>query len=149
MIEIFQFYIDNNLVKKKSLDIEEGKALLNKALQRLEFIKKQEITEQNSPFLFEELYETVREAAQSLMSLEGYKPYSHEAIISFLKEFHTSSESDLNTFDRYRILRNESVYGAKKVSAITCAEALEFVRRFVPELNEVFNEKVGEKNENI
>ena len=92
MIEKFQYYLDENLARKEKVDKEEAKSLMNKAVQRLDYIKKQEISEFTSSFIFEDIYETLREASQSLMSLKGYKPYSHEALISFLREFYKFSE---------------------------------------------------------
>jgi uncharacterized protein (UPF0332 family) len=115
---------------------------MNKAVQRLDYIKKQEISEFTSSFIFEDIYETLREASQSLMSLKGYKPYSHEALISFLREFYKFSESEISTFDRYRILRNKTVYSAAKVSIEVCKEALKFLEIFLPKLKREFEKEV-------
>jgi len=85
---------------------------MNKAEGRLNFsIKIRRIKKDTATYIFEDIYECIREAAQSLMSLKGYKPYSHEAVISFLKEFFEFSESDIRTFDRYRVLRNKAQRG--------------------------------------
>ena len=72
------------------------------------------------------------------MSLKGYKPYSHEAIISFLKEFYNFKEYDINVFNRYRILRNKSVYGSEKISVGKCKEALYFLCAFLPKIKKEF-----------
>ena len=88
MTEKFQYYLDECLVRKISVDKEEAKSLMNRAIQRVAYIKGQEINEDTSPFIFEDIYEAIREASQSLMSLKGYKPYSHEGLISFLREFY-------------------------------------------------------------
>lgn len=75
MIERFQYYLDERLARKVKADKEEAKSLMNKAVLRLDYVKSQEINEDTSPFIFEDIYETLREAAQSLMSLKGYKPF--------------------------------------------------------------------------
>jgi uncharacterized protein (UPF0332 family) len=72
------------------------------------------------------------------MSLKGYKPYSHEALISFLKEFYNFSASEISTFDRFRALRNKTVYGAIFVSVEVCQEALTFLEDFLPKLRREF-----------
>jgi len=72
MIEKFQHYLDDRLARKVEVDREEAKSLMNKAVLRLDYIKKQEINEDTSSFIFEDIYETLREASQSLMSLKGY-----------------------------------------------------------------------------
>ena len=110
MIEKFQHYLNEGLTRKVGVDREEAKSLMNRATLRLDYVKKQEINEDTSPFIFEDIYETLREAAQSLMPLKGYKPFSHEALISFLKEFYNFPEHEISAFNRYRILRNKTVY---------------------------------------
>ncbi len=107
----------------------------------MNFIKIQKIDGTTSTFIFEDIYECIREAAQSLMSLNGYKPYSHEALISFLKEFHKFDELDIATFDRYRILRNNCIYRAAKVSPEVCREALKFLGDFLPQIRNEFDRK--------
>jgi uncharacterized protein (UPF0332 family) len=141
MIEKFQFYIDSNLAKKETLDPEEAKSLMEKSLLRLRFIKSLRIDELNSTFIFEEAYECMREASQSLMSLKGFKPYSHEALIAFIKEFYKFDESDISTFDRYRILRNNCVYRAAKVSPIICKDAVKFAEIFLSKIKAAFDKQ--------
>ncbi len=138
MIEKFQYYLDERLARKVEVDREEAKSLMNKAVLRLDYIKKQEINEDTSSFIFEDIYETLREASQSLMSLKGYKPYSHEALISFLKEFYQFPEHEISAFDRYRILRNKTVYCAANVSTEVCKDALKFLIAFLPKLKSAY-----------
>jgi transposase-like protein len=111
--------------------------------QRMNFIKIQKIDVSVSTFIFEDIYECIREATQSLMSIDGYKPYSHEALISFLKEFYKFDESDITTFDRYRILRNNCIYRAAKVSPEVCKESLRFLEEFLPKIKKEFDRKYG------
>jgi len=138
MIQKFQYYLDERLARKVAVDCEEAKSLMNKATLRLDYVKSQEINEDTSSFIFEDIYETLREAAQSLMSLKGYKPYSHEALISFLKECYQFPEHEISSFDRYRILRNKTVYCAANVSPEVCKEALKFSETFLPKLKSAY-----------
>jgi uncharacterized protein (UPF0332 family) len=138
MIETFQHYLNEGSARKVKVDREEAKSLMKRASLRLDYVKKQEINEDTSPFIFEDIYETLREAAQSLMSLKGYKPFSHEALISFLKEFYNFPEHEISAFDRYRILRNKTIYCAANVSTQVCKDALKFVEAFLPKLRKEF-----------
>ena len=88
MINLFKEYLKQGQVKKKTPDPEEAKSLLNKAINRLTYFRKQLIKEKEASIVLENTYESMREATQALMSLKGYKPYSHEATIHFLKEFY-------------------------------------------------------------
>lgn len=145
MIREFQFYLDNDMAKKSAPDKIESDALISKSEGRLNFsIKIRKIDENTSSYIFEDIYECMREAAQSLMSLKGYKPYSHEALISCLREFFNFSEKDLSAFDRYRILRNKTIYKGEKISAETCKEALDFLMTFLPKIKKEFK-KLGEQ----
>jgi len=88
MINSFDSYIKTGRVKRKTADPEEASALLRKALKRLAYAQNKDINKDNAQFILEDAYESAREAAQSLMSMKGLKPYSHEATISFVKESH-------------------------------------------------------------
>ncbi len=139
MIKEFKYYLNSNLARKGSPDIAQAKALITKAEGRIKFsIKSREINENTASYIFEDIYECLREASQSLMSLKGYKPYSHEAIISFLKEFCSFSESDINFLNQYRILRNKSIYGGERISAVKCKESLRFLYTFLSQIKEEF-----------
>jgi len=86
MIKSFQYFINENLVRKSEPNISMAKSLLKKAETRLKRIHLTNINEDDSSIVFEDIYECIREASQSLMELKGFKPYSHEALISFLNE---------------------------------------------------------------
>lgn len=67
------------------------------------------------------------------MSKKGFKPYSHEATLSFIKEFHGDifSQEDVANFDHFRVLRNDSVYRAVKVTPEDAQECIRFATGFV------------------
>ncbi len=81
------------------------------------------------------------------MSIKGYKPYSHESLISFLREFYQFPEHEISVFDRYRILRNKTVYAATYVSPEVCKEALKFLEKFLPKLKQAFENSHSAKTE--
>lgn len=106
--------------------------MFKKAEVRLNYFKDKKITEEDASIIFENLYSSIREATQSLMSLKGYKPYSHEATISFLKEFYKEfNEEDINKFDRFRQLRSNSEYRAIPISKEDAESCLEFAKIFI------------------
>jgi len=134
MIERFQYYLDENLVRKTTPNKETAKALMTKAYERFEYVRQQRISKSTASFIFEDIYESLREGAQALMESKGYKPYSHEAIISFLKEYYKFPQQYVSALDRYRILRNKCFYGASQISVETCKEAMGILAGFLPEL---------------
>ena len=80
MINSFENYLKLGKVKRKTPDYEEAKALFEQSKERMEYIKLRDINQKTSKFVLQDSYEAVREAAQSLMSIRGFKPYSHEGV---------------------------------------------------------------------
>ncbi len=142
MIKPFEYFIKENLVRSSVKNISMAKSLIEKAEVRFKRIDKSKIEEDEASIAFEEIYECLREASQSLMEISGYKPYSHEAVTSFLLERNLLSKEKVHTIDNYRVLRNNSVYKAEKISLQKCQEAKEFAKDTLPELNKKLNELI-------
>ena len=143
MINSFKYYLNVGYVKKKTPDSEEAKALLEKAKNRLEYTKSREVNDKTSQFVLEDSYESIRESAQALMSIKGFKPYSHEATIAFIKELYSSdfNEEEVYKFDRFRQLRNDSVYKAKPVINEDAKSSVLFAVEFINKVNLLLKSK--------
>ncbi len=128
-----KFYIESGLVRQGSKDPAESKAMITRASKRLEYVKSQSITENNASFLFEDIYEIMRECVHGLMAANGYKPYSHEATVAFLYEYYKPyfGEKLVEAFNRYRIIRNNIMYRANFVSEEEAIKALDVAENFV------------------
>lgn len=133
----FNYYIKEGLVRRTNTSSFLANALINKAELRLNRISKNSVDKREASIVFEDVYECVREAAQSLMEIKGYKPYSHEALISFLREERLLPLSKINILDNYRIQRNNSVYRAEEISLDKCNESIIFAKEIIPEIKEV------------
>ena len=140
MIKPFSYYLKENLVRKSIPNAGMAKSLLDKSQIRMKRIKNVKPTEEEASIIFEDIYESLQEASQSIMELRGYKPYSHEALVSFLKENNVLPADKVVVIDNFRILRNNSVYKAEKVSLEKCNEALDFAAETVPKLKKVFEQ---------
>lgn len=68
------------------------------------------IDEETSTDYFENLYESIKMLIQAFMTLDGYDPYSHEAIIAYAIENLDISPEEANRFNKYRKLRNDISY---------------------------------------
>lgn len=68
------------------------------------------INDDTSTDYLENVYEAWKMFLQSLMALEGFKPYSHEAIIAFAMDELEMDMIDANALNRYRKLRNDIAY---------------------------------------
>jgi uncharacterized protein (UPF0332 family) len=147
MINSFSNYLKFGKVKKKTPDPEEAKALINKANKRIEYTKSKKINKNNANFVLEDAYEAAREATQSLMSIKGFKPYSHEATISFIREFYKAEfkEEEVQKFDRFRQLRNDSVYKAAEITKEDAKSSLSFATKFIKKLKKLESREIKEK----
>ncbi len=143
MIREFKYYIETNAVQKKTPNIALAKALLKKSELRFSKIAANQIAPEQASLVLEDAYEATREAAQSLMELSGFKPYSHEALIAFLREKQLLDISNIEKFNRYRILRNKSVYEAEQFSVETVTNAVDFAKVCIPKIKEIFLKKIG------
>ena len=139
MINSFDNYLKQGKAKKKTPDFEEAKALLFKSENRIHYTKSKKITNKTAAFVLEDSYEAIRESAQALMSIKGFKPYSHEATISFIKDFHSLdfNEEEVRKFDRFRQLRNNSIYQAKPISEQDARSCFLFAAYFVNKIKSI------------
>ncbi|MBI4020679.1 MAG: HEPN domain-containing protein [Candidatus Aenigmarchaeota archaeon] len=133
MINSFERYLKMGKAKRKTPDPEESRSLLQKAEKRLQYVTTRAATTETAAFVLEDAYETAREAAQSLMSLAGFKPYSHEATLSFLREYYGPQfpETVIAQFDRFRQLRHDSIYKAVDIVPEDARACLSFARDFL------------------
>ncbi len=135
----FKFYVESSLVKKCSPDPGEAKAMMSRSIKRLEYITAQKIDENNASFLFEDIYEAMRESIHGIMVKRGYNPYSHEATVAFLEEFYRNffGEKLVADFNRYRIMRNNIMYRASYVNEEETKKALISAEKFVEKADSV------------
>ncbi len=142
MIKPVEYYEKEKLVEKTELNIGLAKSLLEKAKIRLNRLLKEEINNEKAPLMFEDAYESIREAVQSLIQLTKYKPLSHEVLIAFLIKDKSLSQEKINILNNYRILRNKSVYQAEKISIEKCKESIKFAKETMPEIRKRFEELI-------
>lgn len=142
MINSWKSYLSTGKIKKKTIDKEESAALFEKAKQRIAYSRDKEITRLKAQFVLEDAYEAMREAAQSLMSLSGYKPYSHEATIAFIKDnYNEFDEEEIYALDRFRRLRNDSVYKALPIMEEDAISAVQFALKMIDKINAIRKKK--------
>lgn len=107
----FEEFVEEGKVRTGQPSPAEADSLSRQAIKRFEQeIKDIEITEDNATFKFEDAYEVLRQVLQSHMAREGYKPYSHEAIIVFALEKDLLTEKEADELDRCRKMRNDIRY---------------------------------------
>ena len=108
MVKEFEYFVRKGDVKTQKPDANLSRAAFKESVERLEFSKSL-LNIKPSKYILENAYESMREAADSLLYLDGFKSFSHEASIVYLakKGF---NESDIMELDRFRKIRNGIKY---------------------------------------
>ena len=118
MVKEFEYFVRKGDVKKQKPDINLSKATFKESMERLEFSKSL-LNVKKSKYILENAYESMREAADSLLYIDGFKSFSHEASIIYLakKGF---NEGDIMELDRFRKIRRNKILW-RGLRGIRCA----------------------------
>ena len=135
----FEYFIKTGEVKKASVDLELAKSLIKDMDERIQKSMKLDVNE-FSKMIFENIYDALRDFCDALLSLEGYKSYSHQASISFLTNYKLDV-ADINELDQFRYKRNGSKYYGKPVFEEDALEIKKFFLRIKPKINKILEEK--------
>lgn len=128
----FNEFLKIGLVKIRPKDLARAKSLIESAKKRKRVMEKYlPLNEETSKQITEESYDIVRELIEAILSRNGYKSYSHEATISFLKEL-KFSDYDLKFTDDLRKIRNGSKYYGEDID-------IEYTQKVSKFLNEIFD----------
>jgi len=136
----FQIFVKERKVKKISPDTELARSLLNNVGEREKIVLKLSVSEFHL-IVFENLYDCLRELLDAMLALDGYKSYSHEAVIVYLRNFNFP-ESDIFDLNRFRIKRNNSKYYGKSPSVDDAEEIKKFYMENKNKLIEILSRKL-------
>lgn len=104
----FEFFLNRGDVKKQIPDKNLSEATFKECLERLE-LSKGLLQKAKPKYVLENAYEAMREAADSILYLDGFKSFSHEASIVYLIK-RGFNEQDVMDLDRFRKIRNGIKY---------------------------------------
>ncbi len=105
----FEYYLRTGKVKRTTPNISRAKSLIEIAKKRFEYAMKRK-DDSEILFIFEDLYECIKEVIQAFMEKEGFHPYSHEAIVAFAEEYLGLSKVEIIKLDQMRRIRNDILY---------------------------------------
>lgn len=128
----FSFFIAKKDVKKQRPDINLAKATTRDSIERLEMARNI-INSQKPKYVLENAYESVRELIDAILSLEGYKSYSHEASVAYLARLGFSI-SEIARIDLLRRKRNGIKYYGEEVTKEEAEESIKTAEEFIGKL---------------
>lgn len=137
----FDFYVNEGKVKKQNPDVELARSLVNDANARVAKVEKLDVNIY-SKIIFENVYDGIREILDALLAVEGYKSYSHEASIAYLKNYNFD-DSIISEIDNFRYRRNSSKYYGKDVSEEDAGEILHFYRKYSKKIVSIIQSKLN------
>ncbi len=131
----FEYYLKKGVVKKVSKDINLAKSLLKDIEIRMKQINKLN-KKDFAKIIYENIYDSIRDFCDSLLALEGYKSYSHQASIIFLKKYGVDNAL-ITKIDIARNLRNESKYYGEEIKKTDVKTIQEIYNKLQNKINEV------------
>jgi len=137
-MKTFDYYLKRNDVRTVTKDPALASSLAEDARKRAELILKLPLTAESAKLLFEQVYESLREYADALLALEGYKSYSHMASIAYLGKFEEFEQSEIEKLDQAREKRNLAKYYAKPIIVEETADIIRFFKKIEPKFERFF-----------
>ena len=110
-------------------------------MKRMEEVKRVE----SFAIKLELLYEAILEITEALLSIDGYKSYSHTAAISYLRTLGIS-ENVIDKLDILRSKRHKSKYYGIEIDANEFRVLFEFGKEIFMELKEILKKKMQRCN---
>ncbi len=133
----FSIFLMDGSVKRQQPDRNLSEDLAKDCQERFDDAKLSLNGGRKPKFIYENVYEALREAADSILFLKGYKSFSHEATISFLQQFKELSTKEITEFNRMRTKRNGMKYYGKSCSEKDMEEAIKFAEPVMKKLLEI------------
>ena len=136
----FEDYIKKDQVRKAKSDKFLAKSLLDTAEMDLRFLVRIRIDSISARKIMSNYYDVLRSILEAIVTLDGYKIYSHEAFTYFLLE-----KGDLvisKKFDRFRKIRNKINYYGKNISKEETEENVEEIKRLIKILKHKYLDKL-------
>jgi len=125
----FEDFIEKGLVRKTSKDKSLVRALLQNSKKDIEFLNGLKINEKSVRKIMTNFYDVLRSILEAVSVIKGYKIYSHEAYIYFLKKI---KENLLAIkFDRFRRIRNSINYYGKDISIEETKENIYEIKKMI------------------
>jgi len=135
----FEYFIETQEIKNGIKDIALARSLVKDMLSRIKDVLSLDINKLPK-LIFENIYDALRDFADAVLAIDGFKSYSHQASFAYLSKYNFE-ETILDTFDRFRYKRNGSKYYGQGISIEEAKEILEFYKRNKDKINDILKNK--------
>jgi hypothetical protein len=133
----FEYFLKTKEVKKCSPNLELAKSLIKDMKERIE---KSLLLDSKTfaKFIFENIYDGLRDFCDALLALNGFKSYSHQASISYLLK-EGFDITLIEEFDQFRYKRNGSKYYGQTITSIDSEQIKKFYLRIKDKIDNIIN----------
>lgn len=132
-------------VYERKANPEEARSLLKMAEIRQEDNDRREPTDENASLIVESYWEMMKQLSTGLLILEGYKSYSQECLIEFLKQKHDLKNSQAKKMNQIRRLRNDIDYRGKFLDKDYLERNEEKIENIIKNLKQKLKEELDTK----
>lgn len=136
----FEDFLESGDVRKQEKNEILSKSLMKSVEKSLKNIYRVKVDDLNAESVISEVYDIIRKFIDSILSLEGYKSYSHEASILFLRKFSIFAESEIIFLDNLRKIRNGIKYYGKEADIDSSLRSISFMNSIIPKLNKILRD---------
>ena len=133
----FEHFIREGEVRKQKKDSNLANALIKSSEKSVKNIRRIKVDGLNAESVLSEIYDSIRELIDAILSLEGYKSYSHEASILFLKKYSLFSEKEILFLDDLRKIRNGIKYYGKEADVESALTVINFMKSILLKFKKV------------
>jgi len=130
----FEDFVKRGIVRKSSSKNIDVKRVVDSYKSRYNFLKSLPLREDYARYVIENCYDVIRELAEAILEKRGYKSYSHEATILYLKKLDKISDNEFIFIDNLRKIRNKIKYEREDQSVEGAKKVIEFVDKLIPKL---------------
>ena len=124
--EQIEHWVRGDQLRKKSLDREKVKSMIESSTTNMSIVKTISISEHSAILIFRETYESIRQLGDARWWLLGYEPRNHEVSMEILREMNIIEKTRLNHLSRFKSIRNDTNYRGFKVTVAQAKEIVEF-----------------------
>jgi len=124
--EQIEHWVRGDQLRKKSLDREKVKSMIESSTTNMSIVKTISISEHSAILIFRETYESIRQLGDARWWLLGYEPRNHEVSMEILREMDIKEKTRLNHLNRFKSIRNDTNYRGFKVTVAQAKEIVEF-----------------------
>ena len=124
--EQIEHWVRGDQLRKKSLDREKVKSMIESSTTNMNIVKTISISEHSAILIFRETYESIRQLGDARWWLLGYEPRNHEVSMEILREMNIKEKTRLNHLIRFKSIRNDTNYRGFKVTVAQAKEIVEF-----------------------